>query len=66
VPLGALDVGVLDAQQHRAAVVAGVEEVEDRGARAADVEKAGRRRGETEFHAAWSLTNEDCGLRTED
>ena len=35
--LGALDVGVLDAQQHRAAVAPGVEEIEDRGARAADV-----------------------------
>src|SRR5204863_6428905 len=49
---GALDVGVLDAQQHRPAVAPGVEEIEDRCARAADAEEAGRRTSETEFHAA--------------
>ena len=42
----ALDVGIVDAQDHGAAVVAGVEPVEDEGARAADVQKAsgGRRK----------------------
>ena len=39
-------VGVLDAQQEGAAGVAGVEPVEQRGARAADVQVAGRRRRE--------------------
>jgi hypothetical protein len=42
----ALDVGIVDAQDHRAAVVAGVEPVEDERARAADMEKAGGRRRE--------------------
>ena len=36
----ALDVGVVDAQDHGAAVAAGVQPVEDERARAADVEKA--------------------------
>ncbi len=40
----ALDIGVVDAQNHRAAVVAGVEPIENEGARAPDVQKA-RRRG---------------------
>ena len=40
----ALDIGVLDAQQHRAALVPGKKPVEQRGARAAHVEIAGRRR----------------------
>ena len=35
----ALDVGVVEAQDHGAAVVAGVEPVEDEGSRAAHVEK---------------------------
>ena len=43
----ALDVGVVDAQDHGAAVVAGVEPVEDEGARAPDVQKAGGRRRKT-------------------
>ena len=43
----ALAVGVLDAQQELAAEALGVEPVEQRGARAADVQKAGRRRRET-------------------
>ena len=41
---GAGAVGILDPQQELAAVVAGVEQVEQRGARAAEVEVAGRRR----------------------
>src|SRR5262249_42156678 len=48
----ALNVCVLDAEQHRAAVTARVEEIEDRGARAADVQESGRRRSEAELHAA--------------
>ena len=45
-------VGVLDAEDERAAGVAGVKPVEERGARAADVEVAGRRWGESDawFH----------------
>ena len=39
----ALDVGVVKAQDHRPAVVAGIEPVEDKRARAADVKKTGRR-----------------------
>src|ERR1019366_5943425 len=42
----ALDVGIVDAQDHRAAVMARVEPVEDERARAADMEKAGGRRRE--------------------
>ena len=42
----ALAVGVLDAQQELAADVLGVEPVEQRRARAADVQEAGRRGGE--------------------
>ena len=42
----ALDVGIVDAQDHGAAVVAGVEPIEDERARAADVQKAGGRRRE--------------------
>ena len=34
------DVGIVDAQDHGAAVVAGIEPVEDEGARAPDVQKA--------------------------
>ena len=41
-------VGVLDAQDEFAAGVPGVEPVEERGAGAADVQKAGGRRGETD------------------
>ena len=44
----ALDVGVLDAQDERAAGAAGVQPVEERGARAADVQVAGGGRGEPE------------------
>ena len=39
----ALDIGVVEAQHHRAVVVAGVEPIEDKGARAAHVQKAGGR-----------------------
>ena len=44
----ALDVGIVEAQDHRPALVAGVEPVENEGARAADVQKAGRRRRKTD------------------
>jgi len=44
---GALAVGVLDAQDEDAAVTAGVEPAEKRGAHAADVQQAGRARGES-------------------
>ena len=43
---GSFDVGVLDPQHERAALVAGVEPVEQGGAGAADVEEAGRGRRE--------------------
>ena len=43
---GALAVGVFDAQHHPAAVLLGVEPVEQRRARAADMQKAGGRRSE--------------------
>ena len=43
---GAGAVGVLDAQQELAAVVAREQPVEERGARAADMQEAGRRGGE--------------------
>src|SRR5262249_584712 len=39
---GALAIGVLDPQQHTAAAAAGVEPVEQRGARSPDMEKASR------------------------
>jgi prepilin-type N-terminal cleavage/methylation domain-containing protein len=52
----ALDVRVLDAQQHGAAVTAGVEEIEDCRPRTADVEKTGRGGGEAELHAAGECT----------
>ena len=38
----ALAIGVLDSQQHLAAVLPGIEPVEQRGAGAADMEEAGR------------------------
>ncbi len=44
----ALDVSVVEAQDHGSAVVAGKEPVEDEGAGAADVQKAGGRRGKTD------------------
>ena len=44
---GALAVGVLDPQQHGAAAPARVEPIEQRGARATDVQEAGGRRRET-------------------
>src|SRR4029079_10283574 len=55
---GALDVRVLDAEDERAAVPAGEEPVENGGARAADVEVAGRRGGEADAdgHAGRSLS----------
>ncbi len=40
---GALAVGILDPQQHLAAGARGIEPVEQRRARAADMEEAGRR-----------------------
>ena len=43
----ALHVGVVKAQHHGAVVVAGIEPIEDEGARAADVQKAGGRRRKT-------------------
>ena len=43
---GAGAVGVLDAQQERAAVMAREQPVEEGGARPADMQEAGRRRGE--------------------
>src|SRR5439155_12654697 len=51
----ALPVGVFDAQEHPAAETPRMEEVEDGRARAADVKKARRRRGEAEFHRRPSL-----------
>ena len=55
-------VGVLDAEDERAAGVAGVKPVEQRGARAADVQVAGRRRGEADarFHGL-NLTTDGHG-----
>ena len=54
----ALDVGIVDAQDHGAAVVAGVEPVEDEGARAPDVQKArGRRRKADSQHGNASITS---------
>ena len=47
---GTLGVGVLDAQDEVAALSAGESPVEDRGAGAADVEAAGRRRREADAH----------------
>ncbi len=43
----ALDIGVVDAEDHCAAVAAGVEPVKDEGARAPDVQIARRRGRET-------------------
>ena len=40
----ALDIGIVDAQDHRPAVVAGIKPIEDISARAPDVQKAGGRR----------------------
>src|SRR5205807_4864614 len=45
-----LDVGVLDAQQHRAAVASRMEEIENRSTRAADMKKAGRGGSKAELH----------------
>jgi hypothetical protein len=44
----ALDVGIVEAEDHGSFVMAGIEPVEDKGAGAADVEKSCRRRGETD------------------
>src|SRR5262249_27327355 len=56
---GALAVGVLDPQQHLPAAPAGIEPVEQRGARAPDMQKARWRRskpGDDGFgHLGWSL-----------
>ncbi len=59
----ALDVGVVDAQDHRAAVVAGVEPVEDEGARAADVQiaRGGGRKADSK-HGNASITMRDTDL----
>ena len=54
-------VGVLDAEEELAAELLGVEPVEERGARAADVEVAGRRRSEAE--AGCGCGHEDVGAR---
>jgi hypothetical protein len=55
------DVGVVDAQDHGAAVVAGVEPVEDIGPRAPNVQKASGRRGETNSdHGNFSITSSLC------
>ena len=43
----AFDIGIVDAEDHRSGVVAGVQPIEDKGPGAADVEVSGRRRGET-------------------
>ena len=52
----ALDVGIVDAQDHGPAVVAGVEPVEDEGARAPDVQKArGRGRKANSEHGNCSI-----------
>ena len=64
--LRALDVGVFDAQDERAAVTAGIQPVEESGARAADMQVAGGRRGEPEArgHRGSILllsSNRDCG-----
>jgi hypothetical protein len=53
---GALPVRVLDPQQHLAAVMARKQPVEERGARTADVEKAGRRRREARDDGFGHLT----------
>ena len=51
----ALAVGVLDAQDERPAGVPREEPVVERGARAADVQRAGRRGSEADPHAPWTL-----------
>ncbi len=43
----ALDIGVVEAKNHRSSVVAGVKPVENEGAGAANMQKAGRGRGES-------------------
>jgi hypothetical protein len=63
-----LAVGVLDAQQHLAAVLPGVEPVEQRGAAAPDVEKAGGRGGKARddgigHYRSGSLTIRGCARR---
>ena len=47
---GALEVGVLDAQDERAALPAREQPVEERRARVADVQLPGRARSEAESH----------------
>ena len=44
----ALDVGVVEAENHGSAVMAGIKPVENEGPGAANVEKPGRRRGKTD------------------
>ena len=48
--LAALGIGVVEAQQHLAAELAGEQPVDQRGAGIADMEVARRRGGEAEFH----------------
>jgi hypothetical protein len=48
----ALDIGVVEAQDHDAVVVTGKEPIEDKGAGAADVKEAGGRGGETDANRA--------------
>jgi hypothetical protein len=62
---GARSVGVLDAQQIFAAVMAGIEPVEERGARAADMQEAGRRGGEAgnDGHGEAGIALITCGFR---
>jgi len=60
--LVALGVGVFDAEDHDAALLAGVEPVEESGARAADVEVTGGRWGEADAdggvcHEIWVRLN---------
>ena len=51
----AFAVGVLDPQQHFPAAAAGVKPVEQRGARPADMQESGRRGGETDDDAHFSV-----------
>ena len=53
----AADVGIVDAEDHRAAVVAGIQPVKDVGARTPDVQKSrGRRRKTDSRHGNTSIT----------
>ena len=48
----ALDIGVVQAQHHGSVVVAGIEPIEDKGAGAADMKKAGGRRRKSNANTA--------------